>query len=143
MRVYENRSINPGQGNKTVHKLINDGRLQKVTSSREHADRLLTQSRNHLISTEKTAHHDPEGAYSSLYDAARKSLVAVLEVQGLRPTSKGGHIVICEALQAQTDPPFSEVITPFNRMRKLRNAHEYPGFEEPELTTSDVLEDLE
>jgi len=69
--------------------------------------------------------------------------VAVLEVQGLRATSKGGHFVICEALAAQIDPPFDDVISPFNRMRKLRNAHEYPSGEEPELTTEDVLEDLE
>lgn len=136
-------SINPGQGSKTVQKLIDNGRLQKITSSRTHAERLLKQSHNHLASAAKTAEEDPEGAYSALYDAARKALVALLEIQGLRPTSKGGHIVICEALQAQIDPPFGDVIPTFNRMRKSRNGQEYPGLDEPELSTSDVLEDLE
>lgn len=137
------RSINLGQGSKTVQKLIEGGRLQRVTASRDHAERLLKQSSNHLISAAKLSIQDPEGAYSALYDAARKALVAVLEVQGLRPTTKGGHVVVGQALGVQIDPPFDEIIPPFNRMRKLRNAQEYPGIEEPELTTLDVLEDLE
>ena len=125
MSESSSESINPGQGRKTVQRLIDNGRLQIVTSSRTHAERLLKQSRNHLTS------------------AARKALVAVLEVQGLRPTSKGGHIVICEALQAQIDPPIDNVVPVFNRMRKSRNGQEYRDLGEPELTTGDVLEDLE
>ena len=137
------RAINLGQGNKQVQKLIDDGKLQRITASRDHAQRLLKQSSNHLISAAKLSNEDPEGAYSALYDAARKALVAVLEVQGLRPTSQGGHVVVGQALEAQLDPPFDEVIPPFHRMRKLRNSQEYPGIEEPELTSLDVLEDLE
>ena len=143
MSESSGESINPGQGRKTVQRLIDSGRLQMVTSSRTHAERLLKQSHNHLTSAAKTAEEDPEGAYSALYDAARKALVAVLEVQGLRPTSKGGHIVICEALQAQIDPPIGNVVPVFNRMRRSRNGQEYPELGEPELTTRDVLEDLE
>ena len=137
------RSINLGQGRKTVQKLIDGGNLQRVIASRDHAERLLKQSSNHLISAAKLSIDDPEGAYSALYDAARKALVAVLEVQGLRPTTKGGHVVVGQALEAQIDPPFDAVIPPFHRMRKLRNAQEYPAVDQPELTSLDVLEDLE
>ena len=142
MSSIEIRFINPGQGSKTVQKFIEGARLQQVVASRPHADRLLRQSRNHLLSASKLADSDPEGAYSPLYDAARKALVAVLEVQGLRPTTKGEHFIICEALEVQINPPFDDVITPFNRIRKMRNAQEYPNLEQPELTTEDVLEDL-
>ena len=65
-----------------------------------------------------------------------------MEVQGLRPTTKGGHFIICEALEVQINPPFDDVIAPFNRIRKMRNAQEYPNLEQPELTSEDVLEDL-
>jgi len=142
MSSIEIRFINPGQGSKTVQKFIEGARLQQVVASRSHADRLLRQSRNHLLSASKLADSDPEGAYSALYDAARKALVAVLEVQGLRPTTKGGNFIICEALEVQINPPFDDVITPFNRIRKMRNAQEYPNLEQPELTTEDILEDL-
>ena len=142
MSSTEIRFINPGQGSKTVQKFIEGARLQQVVASRPHADRLLRQSRNHLLSALKLADSDPEGAYSALYDAARKALVAVLEVQGLRPTTKGGHFIICEALEVQINPPFDDVIAPFNRIRKMRNAQEYPNLEQPELTSEDVLEDL-
>lgn len=143
MSSKENRQINLGQGSKTVQKFIDGTRLQKVIASREHAERLLKQAENHLLSSAKLATEDPEGAYSALYDAARKALVAVLEVQGLRPTTKGGHFIICEALEVQINPPFNEVISTFNRIRKMRNAQEYPQIESPELKTEDVLEDLE
>ena len=142
MSDANSESINLNQGRKAVQKLIDNGRLQRITSSRVHAERLLKQSRNHLTSAAKTAEEDPEGAYNTLYDAARKALVAVLEVQGLRPTSKGGHVVIYDALKAQIDPPLGNVVATFNRMRKSRHGNEYPSVEEPELTTQDVLEDL-
>ena len=123
--------------------LIDAGKLQKVATSRGHADRLIQQSKNHLKSSAISAGDDPEGAYSLLYTAARKSLTAVLEVQGLRPTSTGGHVVIYEALKAQIDPPPGRVVATFNRMRRSRNHSEYPPGTEPELTEQDVLEDLE
>jgi hypothetical protein len=38
-----------------------------------------------------------EGAYALAYDAARKALVGLLEAHGLRPTAKGGHVVVLDA----------------------------------------------
>lgn len=74
MSSIEIRFINPGQGSKTVQKFIEGARLQQVVASRPHADRLLRQSRNHLLSASKLADSDPEGAYSALYDASRKDV---------------------------------------------------------------------
>ncbi|MDP1852196.1 MAG: HEPN domain-containing protein [Candidatus Planktophila sp.] len=126
-----------------VDDFIVSGKLQRVVASREHAERLLAQSRNHLSSCDLTASEDTEGAYALLYDAARKSLTAVLEVQGLRPTSVGGHVVIYQALKAQIDPPMGRVMATFNRLRRSRHNSEYPSVSEPELTEQDVREDLE
>lgn len=75
----------------------------------------------HLDSALLVANTDPDGAYTLLYDAARKSLVAVLQAQGLRATSKGGHYAIQEAITAQfTKPPPRDAFRPFGRLRRSR-----------------------
>ena len=76
-----------------------------------------------------------------LYDAARKALTAILENQGLRVTSHGGHVGVFDAVLAQLDPPLGGNLRPFHRLRRRRNAQEYPDFDEPELTSADLAED--
>ncbi len=67
---------------------------------------------------------DPEGAYALAYDAARKSAVALLAHQGLRPLSIGGHIAVVDAVQAQ----FPDVpgLRSLDMLRRRRNQAEYP-----------------
>src|SRR6185437_14081778 len=89
------------QGRETLDGMIERGELERVPASREHADLLLSQARQHLTSAKAIAGSDPAGAYQLLYDAARKALAAVLENQGLRATSRGGHIAVREAVSAQ------------------------------------------
>lgn len=126
----------------TVDKLIADGELQRVPPSREHADQLLGQARKDLASAEQLCDANPKRGYESLYDAARMALTAVLENQGLRPTSRGGHIAPYSAVAAQLDPPMGAVLRPFDRMRRTRNRSEYPSFTTPEVTADNVLADL-
>ncbi|MDP5182601.1 hypothetical protein QOZ88_08110 [Blastococcus sp. BMG 814] len=116
--------------------------LQRVQPSREHADRLLRQARAHLATAAKVAGDDPAGAYGLLYDAARKALTAVLENQGLRPTSRGGHLAAYHAVTAQLDPPLGRALRPFDRLRRTRNDAEYPATDAEELTAEQVAEDL-
>jgi len=104
------------QGRATVDRLIADGELQRVPPSREHADQLLAQAHKDLMSAELLRDSNPKRAYESLYDAARMALTAVLENQGLRPTSRGGHIAPYAAVSAQLDPPMGTVLRPFDRM---------------------------
>jgi len=77
-----------------------------------------------------------------LYDAARKALTAILENQGLRPTSRGGHLAVYHAVRAQLDPPMGRVLLPFDRMRRRRHDVEYPPAGAPELRPEDVTEDV-
>lgn len=44
---------------------------------------------------------DLSGAYQLAYDALRKSTASLLAVQGLRATSRGGHIAVQDAVLAQ------------------------------------------
>lgn len=130
------------QGRAEVERLIADGRVERVGANREHADLLLAQARRHLISAEALAGTDPEAAFSTLYDAARKALWAILANQGLRPTTRGGHLAVYEAVRAQLDPPLGAQLRPFDRLRRRRNRIEYPSFDEPALTADDVRADL-
>lgn len=131
------------QGRVEIDKLIADGELQRVPPNREHADQLFAQARKDLASAEVLREANPKRAYESLYDAARMALTAVLENEGLRPTSRGGHIAPYAAVSAQLDPPMGQVLRPFDRMRRTRNRSEYPSFTTPEVTSDNVRADLQ
>jgi hypothetical protein len=130
------------QGRGTIDNMIARGELERVPASREHADLLLAQARRHVASAAAIADSDAAGAYQLLYDAARKALAAVLENQGLRATSRGGHIAVREAACAQLDPPLGAVLRPFDRLRRRRNQAEYPSPDQPQLDLGDVKRDV-
>jgi hypothetical protein len=116
--------------------------VERVPPSREHADKLLAQAHDHLGSAELVATTDAVGAYQMLYDAARKALCAILENEGLRATSRGGHIAVFEAITAQLDPPLGQVLRPFDRMRRRRNDAEYPSRHSPGIGADDALREV-
>jgi hypothetical protein len=130
------------QGRATVDRMLAGAELQRVPASRDHADRLVSQARNHLTSAAEICGQDPPGGYALVYDAARKALTAILENQGLRPTTRGGHLAAYEAVRAQLEPPMGKTLRPFDRMRRQRNDAEYPPSNAPALTGSDVREDI-
>lgn len=73
------------QGRAEIDRMLAAGDMERVQASREHAERLMEQARRHLQSAETICAPDPEGAYDTLHDAARKALGAILADQGLRP----------------------------------------------------------
>jgi hypothetical protein len=129
------------QGREVIDRMIAASELQRIPASREHADRLILQARRHLVSADEISDDDPAGGYTLLYDAARKALTAVLENQGLRPTTRGGHLAVYEATRAQLDPPMGQVLRPFDRMRRQRHDVEYPPTDAPQISANDVRED--
>ncbi|MBS2963319.1 hypothetical protein KGA66_09700 [Actinocrinis puniceicyclus] len=131
-----------GQGRADIERMISAGELQRVPASREFADGLLDQARAHLGSGERIKDEDAHGAYVLVYDAARKALAAVLENQGLRATSRGGHVALGQAVRAQLDPPMGSALRPFERMRRRRNTIEYAPADTPRTTAQDVADDL-
>lgn len=92
------------RGSGAIQRLLDGGELERVTASLEQAEVLLGDARRHLASAALIGQTDPLGAYVLAYDAARKSIVGILEVQGLRATAKGGHVVLFDAEMAQFDP---------------------------------------
>lgn len=130
------------RGRDALDDMIARGRLEPVPASRDHAEALLSQARRHLASAAAIAGADPAGAYQLLYDAARKSLAAVLESQGLRATSRGGHIAVCDAVSAQLDPPLDAALRPFDRLRRRRNQVEYLSSTAPGVSAEEIERDL-
>jgi hypothetical protein len=131
------------KGADMVARLVDAGELERVTASRSQAGDMLEAARRHLGSARAIAESDPLGAYVLTYDSARKAIAGILEAQGLRATSRGGHIVLYDAALAQFDPPMGSLIRPFNRMWARRNQVEYASSENPEVTTQEVLADLQ
>lgn len=129
------------QGRTAIERMLADGELQRVPASREQSERLLAQARVHVTSALKVCDEDPAGGYTLAYDGARKSLTAILENEGLRPTTRGGHLAVLEAVRAQLDPPMGRVLRQFNRIRTRRHDAEYPPTDSPEITPADVRED--
>lgn len=129
------------QGRAEVDALIQDGEIERIHPDRDAADVLLQQARSHLESAAVVASSDAAGAYSLLYDAARKALAAVLENQGLRATSRGGHLAVYRAVRAQLDPPLGRVLQPFDRMRRRRNTLEYGAKTNNPVTVDEIDED--
>ncbi|RSM72214.1 hypothetical protein DMB66_06355 [Actinoplanes sp. ATCC 53533] len=130
------------QGREALDGMIARGELERVPASREHADVMLAQARRHLASAVAIADSDPAGAYQLLYDAARKAFAAVLENQGVRATSRGGHIAVRDAVTAQLDPPLGGVLRPFDRLRRRRNQVEYPSSAAPSVSAEEVERDV-
>ena len=85
---------------------------------------------------------DPEGAYTLLYDASRLALTAALAVQGLRPTTRGGHVVVGDALRAQRGP-HDMVSKIFSRLRRTRHEVEYPDVDYEPVSSDEAEEALE
>lgn len=130
-------------GRETIEDLIRNAELQSVSPDLAVAYRLLEAARRHLVSAEEIRANDPEGAFAALYDAARKSCAALLQAQGLRPTARGGHIAVREAVLAQFGAlSGGHVLRPFDRLRRRRNEMEYPS-SESSIDEAEILEALE
>lgn len=124
-------------GQDEVENLISEGEIEEVEPSDEHAERLLRQADAHLASAPKLLPDDPPGALGLAYDAARKSMAAVLAKQGLRATNKNGHRATQEAIEAQLGASLRHLVRPFRGLRQRRHEAEYPDL------NSAPVEDLE
>jgi hypothetical protein len=130
------------QGRPTIERRLADGHLERVPASREQADALLDKARGFARSARMLVDAEPAAGYALSYDAARMALTAVLENQGLRPTSRGGHLAVLDAVTAQLDPPLGADVRSVNRLRLRRNRLEYPVGSEPTVTPEELIEAL-
>lgn len=131
------------QGRTTIDALIDQQRLVLVEPNRDHAMAMIEQARTHLVSARSLRVADPIGAFNLAYDAAKKSLAAILANEGIRAAGgEGGHAVLLQVALAQLDPPKGAQLREFTWMRQLRNDSSYPSPETPVATADDVTDAL-
>jgi hypothetical protein len=126
-------------GRAEIDAMLAAGYLDRVTADRSIAVQTISLATTHLESSLLTVDLDPVGSFQLAYDASRKALSAVLENQGLRATSRGGHRVVEDALRAQLVPPLGKHIADFGWMRTLRNSSQYLRPDRPIATREDAL----
>jgi len=131
------------EGRAVVDRLLADKKLDRVAASEDVAELLLVAAAKHIESAALIAEADPSGSCQLSYDGARKSLAAVLQIQGLRPTSSGGHYVIEECLKAQLVKYGREIVDKFSVMRRTRNSSEYPQSTKDLVAPEEALEQVE
>ncbi len=129
-------------GRDEIERLMESGELECVTPDARLARRLLADADKHLHTADDAiARDDLSGAYQLAYDALRKSAAALLAVQGLRATSRGGHIAIQDAVGAQFGTTV-RAFKSFGRLRRARNNFEYPSTDTSGPTPDDVRDAL-
>lgn len=125
-------------GSDRIQELVNAGELGQVPPDVELARRMLADARRHLATVAAAqSSGDLSGAYQLAYDALRKSAASLLEAQGLRPTSRGGHIAVQDAVIAQFGSSI-RALRSYSRLRRARNTFEYPSTETPGPSEDDV-----
>jgi HEPN domain len=125
-------------GSERIRELIDAGELGQVPSDSDLARRMLADARRHLVTAAAAqSTMDLSGAYQLAYDALRKSAASLLEAQGLRSTSRGGHIAVQDAVIAQFGTSI-RALRSFSRLRRARNSFEYPSTENPGPSEDDV-----
>jgi HEPN domain-containing protein len=137
-RPRAGRPRRPGHRHARPGRLLGKGELGQIPADAELARRLLSDASRHLTSATATkSAGDLPGAYQLAYDALRKSGSSLLEAQGLRATSRGGHIAVQDAVIAQFGPSI-RALRSFSRIRRARNSFEYPSAETPGPSEDDV-----
>jgi hypothetical protein len=127
-------------GRQRIQELLDGGELEQVTVRDHVALKFLDEARLHLATAAAASSTgDLSGAYQLAYDALRKSAASLLALQGLRATSRGGHVAVQEAVVAQFAPT-ARVFRSFSRIRRARNNFEYPTADTPGPSTDDIAD---
>jgi hypothetical protein len=131
------------RGKSDVQALIDSGEIEHVQPSTSVADRLVADSQAHARLAELGIDLDPAGALQLSYDAARKACAALLAVQGLRTTTKGGHVAVIDAVRAQfNDRGGVAAFGKLHRIRRRRNDSEYPSSTSPDVAADESRQAL-
>lgn len=129
------------RGRDEILGMLERAELTRVVADVGLAERLIASAKRHLTSAEQLSDEDPELAYAAIHDAVRKAMAAMLQAQGLRPTTTGGHLAVQHAVRAQFGSSMGKLLRPVDRIRITRNRVEYPD-SETWIDADAVLADL-
>lgn len=126
-------------GEAEIEALIASGDLQQLTAGAANGERLLARAGITWETARLAVERDPDSAFVLAYDAARQAMTGLLAHQGLRPTRKGGHYVVEQAVRAQFGPGFRQ----FGALRRRRHELEYPERPGADATVDEAAEAVE
>lgn len=127
------------KGQADIEQLLASGDLDRVQPSGDLTHRLLDEAAAHIDTAHAAIDDDPTGALQIGYDAARKAAIALLSAQGLRGTTEGGHRAIRRSRRRAVQRHFDRL----ERIRRRRNAAEYPDIDTPEVTDDDARDAID
>jgi hypothetical protein len=88
-------------GQADIDRLIAGKDLEMVTGAEANGDPLLEKAHRTVATAAEISADDPYSSYVLAYDAARVACTALLAQQGLRPTTRGGHYAVEQAVRSQ------------------------------------------
>jgi hypothetical protein len=122
------------RGEGVVERLLGQGWLQQVQGAEARGEPWLDRARKTIAAAATIAETDPASGCTLAYDGARFACMALLAHQGLRPTTRGGHLAVEETVRAQ----FGETFKPFRDLRLRRNELEYPVYPDESVAASEA-----
>jgi hypothetical protein len=123
-------------GQADIERLINAKDLEAVTGVEANGSPLLEKAHRTVATAGDIGAGDPYSSYVLAYDAARAACTALLAQQGLRPTTRGGHYAVEQAVRSQFGPGFR----PFGALRRRRNELEYPHLPDDSASPDEAAE---
>lgn len=108
--------------------------LERVPVDLDQVHQYLSKAFLHLDSSDQIRLIDLDGSYQLLYDSARKSITSIFALNGLRPTSQGGHVILHDVIIKCVSTEEIMNFRKFDRMRKRRNFTEYLSEKSTEIT---------
>jgi hypothetical protein len=126
------------RGEVVVERLLRDGALQQVRGAEMRGQPWLDRAGRTLVAAASLTAAEAASACTLAYDGARFACVATLAQQGLRPTTRGGHVAVEEAVRAQ----FGDTFKPFRDLRVRRNELEYPTHPDEPVDAHDAEESV-
>ena len=92
------------KGEAEIEAFLADGELQHVGGASANGEPRLEQAWDRLRVAQTAVDLDPGSAFTLAYDATRLACTGLLAQQGLRPTQRGGHVVVERSMRAQFGP---------------------------------------
>jgi hypothetical protein len=106
--------------------LISKRLIEPVAGDQPMASEWIEDAKRHIQASQAVESIDPAGAYVLAYDAARKSVAAVLLTTGHRVTSRpGSHQALSRFAKTLADDTGEPALEHLDRLRRNRNRSEY------------------
>ena len=114
-------------GKESISRMIENKELTRVPASLEMSDYLLVKAEEAVKSCELLCQHDMwHQAVTTVWDATRFSLAALLQAQGLRYSEKASHSIIVEASTYQFENILKRQLRIARQLLRERNDNSYP-----------------